>query len=527
MKLGSPTASLASPSGKPRSAVTARRRLLLRVGLIAAAVVALAAVLLAVYWPFSQKRVVRVLEEDFKGRVTIGRYHSTKFTHPGCVAEDVELWWQTKSADNAPLVTVKKLTIRAHYWDLFLRPGYISRMVLEGLRVNVPPIGSGVAPMNIPDTGGIRARVGNAVADDALVVVARKDGEPLKFEIHSLKLSLVSKDAPFSYEVALRNPLPPGEIRSQGRFGPWNSSDGAETPVVGFYSFDRADLSVFHGIAGMLSSDGQFQGTLGRMHAKGKITIPDFEVTHSRHAVPAKSEYQAMVNGMDGDVTLERVDSTVLKTRVLARGTIAGRPGTEGKFASIDLAVKGGRIQDVLRIFVKAPKPPLNGTTDFRAHVVIPPGDAPFLKKVVLVGDFGIADAQFTKDETQESVTQLSERGAGKKPEDAQEDPDDLVSEIAGHAELRGGTATLTDLSFVVPDARATMHGTYNLIDEKIDLHGTLLTTAKFSETTGGFKSVLLKPFDHFFKRKRGGAKLPVQLTGTYHDPHPALEIVK
>jgi hypothetical protein len=226
-------------------------------------------------------------------------------------------------------------------------------------------------------------------------------------------------------------------------------------------------------------------------------------------------------------VALKRVDSTVIKTRVIASGSVAGREGANGKFASIDLAVDKGRIQDVLRVFSKAPKPPLNGATGFRAHVVIPPGDAPFLKKVVLVGDFGVADAQFTKPKTQESVTELSIRGGGRKPEEAQEDPDNFVSDLSGHVELRDGIATFIDFRFIVPDAKATMHGTYNVIDEKVDLHGILRTTAKFSETTSGFKSALLKFFDPFFKRKRGGGKVPVQLTGTYSDPHPGLELVR
>ena len=331
----------------------------------------------------------------------------------------------------------------------------------------------------------------------------------------------------FSYEFDVENPLPPGQIRANGNFGPWNSSAPAQTAVAGKYFFDGADLSAFEGIAGTLFSDGEFEGALGKIQAKGNVTIPEFEVTRSKHTVPAKCAYEAIVNGMNGDVTFERVDGFVLKTRVVAKGSVAGRQGVDGKFASIDLAVDKGRIQDVLRMFSKATKPPLHGATGFRAHVVVPPGDVPFLKKVVLVGDFGVEDAQFTKPKTQESITELSVRGAGKKPEEAQEDPDNLVSELSGHVELRGGIATFTDFRFIVPDAKATMHGTYNVIDEKVDLHGILRTTAEFSETTSGFKSVLLKLFDPFFRRKRGGGKVPVQLTGTYSDPHPGLELVR
>ena len=508
-------------------AVVWHRRRFVRIGATLVAVIAvLGAALLGAYWPFTERRIAQSLEEEFAGKVTIGHFRGTVFPHPGGVAEEVVFRWPTESADKGPLVKVKKLTVQANYWDLVLRPGYVSRIILEGLLIHVPPIGSGTAPqMNGTPS---RTRLGEVVAEGAVLEVARQRGDTLKFEIHSLKLSSVSDGAPFGYEVALRNPLPPGEIRSSGKFGPWSSADAGQTAVSGTYSFDGTDLGVFEGIAGKLSSEGGFEGTLGHINAKGKIDIPNFEVTRSEHSEPVKSQYQAVVNATNGDVALERVDSMVLKTRVLAKGTVAGRESAEGKFASIDLTVNQGRIQDVLWLFVKAKRPPLNGVTSFRAHVTIPPTDAPFVRKVLLVGDFGVEDAQFTKAKTQESIAALSVRGAGKKPEEAeQEDPDAVLSDLSGHVELRGGTATFSEFSFSVPDARATMHGTYSLIDQKVDLHGILRTTAKFSETTSGVKSVLLKPFDAFFKRKKGGAKLPVQLTGTYHDPHAGLELIR
>jgi hypothetical protein len=503
------------------------RRKAVRIGAgLAASIVLLAIVLLRAYWPFSKERVTQSIEEEFAGKVTIGHFRTTAFPHPGSVAEDVEFRWATKSPDKTPLATVKKLTIQANYWDFLLRPGYVSRVVLEGLKIQVPPVGSGTRPMDVPATK-TKTRLGEVIINDAVVEIARRDAGPLKFEIHSLRLKNVQDGKPFSYEAALRNPLPPGEIRIHGNFGSWNSTDPGQTAVTGKYSFADADLSVFHGIAGTLSSDGDFEGPLGQMQVKGKMTIPDFEVARTKHPVPVNCEYDAIVNGMNGDVTLQRVDGTVLKTKFLTKGTIAGRQGAQGKFASLDLAVNKGRIQDVLRVFSRAPKPPLNGVTNFRAHVTIPPGKAPFLKKVVMVADFGVDDAQFTKSETQESVAALSVRGAGKKPEESEEDPDNLISELSGHVELREGTATFVDFRFAVPDANATMHGTYDVIDEKVDLHGTLRTTAKFSEMTSGIKSVLLKPFDAIFKRKHGGGKIPVQLTGTYSDPHPGLELIR
>jgi hypothetical protein len=69
------------------------------------------------------------------------------------------------------------------------------------------------------------------------------------------------------------------------------------------------------------------------------------------------------------------------------------------------------------------------------------------------------------------------------------------------------------------------MHGTYNLDSYAINLHGTLKTDEEFSEMTTGFKSVLLKPFDTFFRRKHAGAVIPVRLLGTYSAPQAGLDL--
>jgi len=76
-------------------------------------------------------------------------------------------------------------------------------------------------------------------------------------------------------------------------------------------------------------------------------------VRRSQHAVHLRSEFQAAANGTNGDVQLDRVTTTFLKTTVLARGEIAQHAGQQGKVASIALSVRDGRIQDVLRLFVR------------------------------------------------------------------------------------------------------------------------------------------------------------------------------
>src|SRR4029077_1184954 len=221
-----------------------------------------------------------------------------------------------------------------------------------------------------------------------------------------------------NYDVAFHNPLPPGEIRARGRFGPYTRGDAGETSVSGEYEFQNADLGVFEGISGTLSSSDKFQGKLKHIETQGTVDVPNFEVTRSKHSVHLSSKFYAFVNGTNGDVTLERVRAAFLNTRIEAKGEIAEKPGTHGKTASENLTGAAGRIQDVPRLFVREPKPPLNGVTEFRAHVMIPPGNERFLQKVSLRGDFGIAGGQCSNPSTKEKVGDFSERASGEKPED-------------------------------------------------------------------------------------------------------------
>ena len=112
-------------------------------------------------------------------------------------------------------------------------------------------------------------------------------------------------------------------------------------------------LGVFHGIAGTLSAQDKFEGVLQHIDSQGNIDIPNFMVTRGQHPVHLRSEFQAIVNGTNGDVQVERVTTRFLKTTVLARGEIAHHAGQEGKVASLALSVRDGGVQDVLRLFVR------------------------------------------------------------------------------------------------------------------------------------------------------------------------------
>jgi hypothetical protein len=518
---------------QPTRTIGAQRSEWKRLALAVASMLILIAVatslLLRRYWPFTQAQIERSLAESFSAKVAVERIHSTYFPHPGCVAEGVVLRREANDSGQVVLASAQRLTIQANYSDLVFRPGYIARITADGLQVNVSPRGTIPGASRTEAPSG-QTRVGEVVTDGAVIEVTRHPGiPPLRFQIHRLTLSSVSENARLSYRAALTNALPPGEIESQGNFGPWNFANPGQTALSGHYSFKGADLGVFPGIRGTLASTDDFEGILARIETRGTIDVPNFAVKRSGNALPLRATFQAIVNATNGDVILQKVDSVLLQTRISAEGRIVGMPGAHGarKTTSLGVKVEHGRIQDVLRLFVRRPVPPLTGVTTFQAHLVVPPEGRTFLKELQLDGQFEVSGGRFSTPDTQKSVDALSARSQGVKTKDVPRDQiENAMSNLKGRVSLKNGIATLSDFYFEIPGARAKVNGTYNLLNEAVDLHGKLGTDAKLSETTdGGFKSVLLKPFNGLFKGKHHEAVVYVKLTGTYSDPHPGFDL--
>jgi len=493
---------------------TSGKRWLLLFAILILVALCIGGIILAFHWPFSSQKVTQSVQESWPGKIAVQHFRRTYFPHPGCVLENVAL---TRGPDSSapPLVAIQRVTIQANYHDLLLRPGYISRIILEGLKISVPAE-QGTSQQTSASSKS-STRIGEVLTKDATLEVARKDDGPLKFEIHQLSLKSISDSSPMSYDLAMRNAELPGEIRARGKLGPWDRQHMNDIPLSGTYTFDGADLGVFQGIGGTLAGTGDFHGVLGRIETQGTTDTPKFEVTRSHHPVALKAKFSATVDGMSGDTTLHSVDGSFLKTPIHIEGSVAGKPGQRGKTTSLNLTVRNGRIDDVLWLFVRESKAPMEGPTSFRAHVIWPSGHQPFLKRVVLQGDFEIEHAQWTKPERQMSVNMLSKKASGNK-----KDPEtpNVTADLKGSVLLSDEVAKFHDTSFKVPGAEAILHGTYNLEDTKIDFHGDLKTEASLSDDSTGIKAVLLKPLDPLFKKKHAGAVVPVEMTGTYHNPY-------
>ena len=492
-------------------------------GILALVVIGGAVVVVAKRWPFTRDTIVRTLQERFSSTVEVQTFHATYFT-PGCIAEGV-IFRRNPDRNAPPIATIERLTIQGSYLGFFRIPKHILRVTLEGLHIFVSPgseeSGNEARPANSPQQ--VVLILDQIIADGTVVEFA--SGEPgtesLKFEVHNLTLNSVADDRPMSFHAALLNAKPPGEILTDGQFGPLRPQDIGHTIVSGSYVFQRADLGVFSGIGGTLSSTGKFNGMLERIEVEGSSDAPDFQVTRSGHAVDLKTQFHAIVNGMDGDVALQSVQAQFGRTSLVSQGEVAKKAAAEGKTVSLGATELQGRIQDWFHLLSKADRPALTGAMNFSAQVRVPPGKRGFIKRVNLQGDFGI-DASFMRSTTQKKVDNLSQLAEGEKQND---DPASVVENLKGHVVLEDAIATLSDLSFSIPGALAHVHGTYGLLTERIDLHGTLQVDNKLSRGSKGVKSVLLKSVEPFFKKKNAGEIVPIKIGGTFSHPSYGLDV--
>ena len=155
------------------------------------------------------------------------------------------------------------------------------------------------------------------------------------------------------------------------------------------------------------------------------------------------------------------------------------------------------------------------------AALVIPPGDRDVVEKLKLDGRFTMTNAHFTNVNVGQKITELSQRARGKQP-DPQATP--VGSDFAGQFMLDGGKLTIPAVAFDVPGAGVRLAGYYNLRQEDMDFRGSLLTDAKVSQMTTGWKSWLLKVLDPLFGRDGGGSSIPIKVTGTRKAPSFGLD---
>lgn len=477
---------------------------------VAAIVACLFLVLFIRFWPFTQKSVLQDLGEASDSKVAAESYHAT-FLPPGCVLEGVSFRHQ-----GSEFIAIPKLIVAGSYLGILRH--HVHRIEAIGARVYIPPIGSH-AKYQVQHS---RTVVDELVANGAYVEFesSQPHQDHFHFDVHQATLRNVRWDGAIVYHLKFHNPNPPGEASADGTFGAWSDERPENTPFSGRYTLEHADLAYYHGIAGMLSSQGQFYGPLEHLNVNGSTVVPDFEITSSGNKVKLETRFNAYVDAMNGDTFLEHVEAHFGRTNLVAEGGIAHFPGHQGKFTKVRLTVKKGRIEDVLGLFVTGTSP-LSGPASLEAQARVPPDVSQFDKKIDLEGTFNIDEGRFSKEATQADVDELSAGARGKN----KQSPPLVLTDLSGGVQLHQGIANFSELRFTIPGAKARMHGSYSILNYRINLHGRMRVETKISKTSSGIKSLALKILDPLFKKRKKGEVVPIHIAGTYQKPQFGLDL--
>jgi len=478
--------------------------------------------------PILQARIVETLSTRFHSRVELTGLH-VSITHGLRVSgEQLKIFDENDlnihQPGIQPLISVDEFRFSAGILNLLHTPMRVHRVYLKGLELNVPPKeqrGDGFSVKN----GKIKIYVDEFICEQARLIIntLKPDKLPLEFDISNLGMKEIGPGQPLRFTATLVNPKPVGAIQSSGFFGPWQADDPRSTPVRGGYSFSNADLSTIRGIGGILSSTGEYSGTLGNIVVDGKTETPDFRIAISGHPVPLTTEFHAIVDGTSGDTYLEPVRARILNSSLVAKGSAVRVKDPNGHRTLLDVVVDPARIEDLLKLGVRTDPPVMTGAAKLRTKLDLSPGEADVSGRLRLAGTFQISGAHFTNEKIQSRVDALSMRGQGR-PKEAKGDVPDVVSEMAGTYRLADGLLSFSKLHFQMPGTHVDLSGKYSLDGNQFDFHGKARMDAKLSHMVTGWKSILLKPIDPFFSKDGAGTEIPVKVTGTKSAPHFGLD---
>ncbi len=493
------------------------------VALVGSIVAGVLAALLLLGVPFTmrqlQKQVESALSDALDSEVSLTSLDVSLL--PRLTVSGTGFKVRHKLRPDVDLIAVESFTLVGSIASL-LRGG-IDEATLVGLAITIPRVEHPVTA-GPPARTKVRAfgkaidkvQIGLVVADGSMLTVLPRDpkGHSKVWSMESLRLHEVRVDRPIAFDTVLTNAIPPGHIVTHGSFGPWNAQAPGSTPIEGQFTFDKADLSVFKGISGILSAHGGYTGVLDRIDVSGETTTPDFELTAGGNPVKLDTEYQAVVDATNGDTLLTRVDAQFGRSSLRASGGVVHVPGVKGRELQLDVAMQRGRLEDVLPLAVDGPKPTMFGAIALDAHLQLPPGERDVIERLRLTGNLRIKDGTFTDPGVQEKLRTLSLRAS---PEDDTV-PATVRSDFYGKFDLNRAALHLDPLNFDVPGALVEIKGRYGVRNGSLAFAGQLWMDAKLSSAVGGWKALLLKPFDPLF-RKNGRTFIPITITGERAKP--------
>jgi len=476
--------------------------------------------------PHVRDATISALEERFHSQVDLESLQVSIFPRPEVYGAGLNVRFD-RQTNRIPMIRVDSFTASAGLWGLLISPVRLRTVHLDGLVVSLqtglrrePRAAASPAPSG---RASRRLLVDEIVARAArLEIMSRDPGKlPRVFEIHDLVMHDLGDTAGSDFRATVTNWKPRGNVTTAGTFGPWRGDEPRQTPIRGKYDFKSADLNTIKGIAGMLTSTGEYNGVLERIQVTGETNTPDFTIDVAGQPVSLNTKFQAVVDGTSGDTWLERVEARLSETLLVARGAVVRAKDVKGRRVSLDVRIDDGRIEDVLRLAVKAAKPIMTGRMRLETTFLLPAGDQDVLDKLELTGAFSLNEARFSNINVQQRINTLSRRGKGEVDDNSPS----VVSRLSGRFALRAGVLTFENLTFGVPGAVVQIAGRYDLRREALDFRGHLLTEATLAEMTTGPKALLAHIAQPFFRRPGGGSKIPIVIHGPRSQPAFGLDV--
>jgi hypothetical protein len=282
---------------------------------------------------------------------------------------------------------------------------HIRTVQLKGLVLNIPPAGE---RRQMADIGGAKIKifVDEFISEGARLIIntSRPDKLPLEFDIGSLKMKDIGPGQPVHFDATLVNPKPIGTISSSGLFGPWQADLPRETPVQGSYSFSNADLGTIKGIGGILSSTGEYTGTLGNIVVHGETDTPDFRLGISGHPVPLHTEFHAIVDGTSGNTYLRPVDAKMLNSSFTATGSVIKVKDPRGHRIVLDVAIGNARIEDLLKLGIRTDPADHDGRDTIEDEAGVATRESRYRREIESGGKFPCVRSAFYESEHPEQA---------------------------------------------------------------------------------------------------------------------------
>jgi hypothetical protein len=481
--------------------------------------------------PIVRARVIQTLSIRFRSKVELASFSVSLSNGIRVSGSGLKIFGATDPNPHEPgmqaLIGIREFHFQTALRSLFRTPMRVDTVYVKGLELNIPPKGNRQEMTNLgPKNGKLAIFVDNFVCEDTkLMINTLKPGKaPLEFAISSLKMQDIGPGEPLKFSAILVNPKPVGDIQSDGFFGPWQQDAPRDTPVQGSYSFSNADLSTIKGIGGILSSNGQYSGTLGNIVVQGTTDTPNFRIASSGHPVPLHTEFHATVDGTNGDTFLRPVNATFLHSSLTANGSIVRVNTPHGHDIELDVVLKGARIEDLLQLGVRTDPPIMSGPVEMSTRLGLSPGDASVADRLKLAGSFHVLRAHFGNEKIQGKIDYLSLVSRGKPKQAREHEDENVPTDLRGVFTLNDGLLSFSLLHFLIPGTHVDMTGVYSLDGQTFDFHGKAKLDAKLSQMTTGWKSAFLKPVDPFFQKDGAGTEVPIRITGTESEPHFGLD---